>query len=69
LNCSCAATTGRVSEGEDGLEGNGPSVHPRVNHDPWAGPQWATFFSTATNFWPGEVPDPYYGAIFRTTAY
>jgi len=64
---ACVRTTTRVSVGKNGLEGNGASLQPRGNHDAWAGPEWATFFSTATNFWPGSVPDPYYGAIFRTT--
>ncbi len=65
----CTTTSDRVSLGEGGIEGNGPSVQPRGNHDAWAGPEWATFFSTATNFWPGGAPDPYFGAIFRTTTY
>jgi hypothetical protein len=64
---ACVRTTTRVSVGENGLEGNDASLQPRGNHDAWTGPDWATFFSTATNFWPGSVPDPYYGAIFRTT--
>jgi len=66
---TCVTTTTRLSVGENGLEGNGPSVQPRGNYDAWAGPEWATFFSTASNFWPGAVPTPYYGAIFRTTTY
>ena len=66
---TCTVSTDRISVDEDGLQGNGPSVHPRGNHDPWAGPEWATFYSTAPSFWPGSVPDPYYGAIFRTTTY
>jgi hypothetical protein len=66
---SCVTTTTRVSIGADGLQGNGPSIQPRGNYDAWAGPEWATFFSTASNFWPGTVPTPYYGAIFRTSIY
>jgi IPT/TIG domain len=66
---TCDRTTTRVSVGDDGIEGNGASVQPRGNYDPWVGPQWATFYSTATSFWPGDAPDPYYGAIFRTTTY
>ena len=62
---ACVTTTTRVSE--NGVGGNGASLQPRGNHDAWAGPEWATFFSTATNFWPGSVSSPYYGAIFRTT--
>jgi hypothetical protein len=66
---SCVTTTTRVSIGADGLQGNGASVQPRGNYDAWAGPEWATFLSTASNFWPGTVPNPYYGAIFRTSIY
>jgi hypothetical protein len=62
---ACVRTTTLVSD--NGVGGNGASLQPRGNHDAWAGPEWATFFSTATNFWPGSVPSPYYGAIFRTT--
>ena len=64
---TCVTTTTRVSIGTGGLQGNGPSVQPRGNYDAWAGPEWATFFSTASNFWPGTVPTPYFGAIFQTT--
>jgi hypothetical protein len=64
---TCVRTTTRLSVGANGLEGNGASVQPRGNHDAWAGPEWATFFSTASNFWPGTVPTPYFGAIFQTT--
>ena len=64
---TCVRTTTRLSLGADGLEGNGASVQPRGNYDPWVGPAYATFFSTASNFWPGIVPSPYYGAIFMTT--
>jgi len=66
---TCVRTTTRLSEGEQGLQGNGASFAPRGNHDAWAGPEWATFVSNATNFWPGSVPSPYSGAIFRTTTY
>jgi hypothetical protein len=66
---SCDRSTDLISVGEDGLQGNGASTQPRGNHDAWAGPEWATFFSAATNFWPGNVPDPFYGAIYRTTTY
>jgi hypothetical protein len=66
---TCVTTTTRLSVGEGGVEGDGPSVQPRGNYDPWAGPSWATFLSEATNFWPGAVPDPYFGAIFMTTTY
>jgi hypothetical protein len=66
---ACDRTTTRVSVGENGIEGNGASLQPRGNYDPWVGPEWATFYSTATSFWPGGAPDPYYGAIFRTTTY
>ena len=66
---TCVTTTGRLSVGEQGLQGNGASFAPRGNHDAWAGPEWATFVSNATNFWPGSVPTPYSGAIFRTTTY
>ena len=64
---TCVRTTTRLSVGADGLDGNGASVQPRGNHDAWAGPSWATFHSSATNFWPGSVPSPYFGAIFHTT--
>jgi hypothetical protein len=66
---TCVGTTTLLSVGKDGLQGNGASFAPRGNHDPWTGPNWVTFVSDATNFWPGSVPDPYYGAIFRTTTY
>jgi len=66
---TCVRTTTRLSEGEQGLQGNGASFAPRGNHDAWTGPNWATFVSNATNFWPGSVPSPYDGAIFRTTTY
>lgn len=66
---ACVTTTTRLSVGEKGLQGNGDSVVPRGNHDAWAGPEWATFVSEATNFWPGGAPTPYYGAIFRASAY
>lgn len=65
----CVTTTTRVSIGAGGLQGNGPSLQPRGNYDVLTGPEWATFFSTASNFWPGTVPTPYYGAIFRTSIY
>ena len=64
---ACGATTTRLSVGANGIEGNGASVQPRGNHDAWTGPDWVTFVSEATNFWPGTVPSQYYGAIFRTT--
>jgi len=66
---TCDSSTDRISAGEGGLQGNGASAQPRGNHDAWAGPSWATFFSTSSNFWPGNVPDPYYGAIYRTTTH
>lgn len=66
---TCVTTTARLSVGEQGLQGNGPSFAPRGNHDAWTGPNWATFVSNATNLWPGSVPNPYNGAIFRTTTY
>jgi hypothetical protein len=68
---SCVTTTTRVSVGANGLQGSGPSVQPRGNYDAWAGPEWATFFSTASNFWPDTVaiPTPYFGAIVRTSIY
>jgi hypothetical protein len=66
---NCVTTTTRLSVGEQGLQGNGASFAPRGNHDAWTGPDWATFVSNATNFWPGSVPSPYSGAIFRTTTY
>ena len=66
---TCTATSTRLSVGEGGLQGSGPSVQPRGNHDPWVGPSWVTFFSTAPEFWPDVVPTPYYGAIVRTTTY
>jgi len=66
---TCVRTTTRLSEGEQGLQGNGASFAPRGNHDAWTGPNWATFVSNATNFWAGSVPSPYSGAIFRTTTY
>jgi len=66
---TCVRTTTLISAGEGGLPGNGPSTQPRGNHDAWAGPEWATFFSEATTFWTDGVPDPYYGAIFRTTTH
>ncbi|MGE5198193.1 MAG: hypothetical protein ACM3H9_01040, partial [Rhodospirillaceae bacterium] len=66
---TCSRTTALLSVGENGVEGNGPSTQPRGNHDAWAGPEWVTFLSEATNFWPGAVPSPYYGAIFKATTY
>jgi hypothetical protein len=66
---TCDSSADRISAGEGGLQGNGASAQPRGNHDAWAGPTWATFFSTSSNFWPGNVPDPYYGAIYRTTTH
>jgi hypothetical protein len=66
---TCDTTTGRVSVGDEGLQGNGASIAPRGNHDAWVGPEWATFVSAATNFWPGSVPSPYYGAIFSARTY
>jgi hypothetical protein len=66
---TCTATSTRLSVGEGGLQGSGPSVQPRGNHDPWVGPSWVTFYSTAPEFWPDVVPTPYYGAIVRTTTY
>jgi len=66
---SCVTTTARLSVGEQGLQGNDASYAPRGNHDAWTGPNWATFVSYATNFWPGSVPNTYSGAIFRTTTY
>ena len=65
----CVRTTSRLSVDDQGLQGNGASFAPRGDHDAWAGPSWATFVSSATNFWPGSVPSPYSGAIFRTTTY
>jgi hypothetical protein len=62
---TCARTTTRLSVGENGAQGTGASVNPRGNYDAWTGPEWATFYSEATNFWPGGAPSPYYGAIFR----
>jgi len=59
----------RLSVGADGVQGSGASVQPRGNHDPWVGPIAATFFSTSPEFWPGDVPDPYYGAIFKVMTY
>ena len=66
---SCVRTTTRLSVGEQRLQGNGASFAPRGNHDAWTGPDWATFVSNASNFWPGSVPTPFSGAIFRTTTY
>ena len=66
---SCVRTTTRLSVGEQGQQGNGASFAPRGNHEAWVGPEWATFVSNATNFWPGSVPTPFSGAIFRTTTY
>ena len=66
---TCVTTTARLSVGEQGLQGNGASFAPRGNHDAWTGPDWATFVSNATNLWPGSVPNPYNGAIFRTSTY
>ncbi len=66
---SCVTTTTRLSVGEQGLQGNGASFAPRGNHDAWTGPDWATFVSNASNFWPGSIPTPFSGAIFRTTTY
>jgi hypothetical protein len=65
----CVTTTIRLSVGEERLQGNGTSFAPRGNHDAWAGPERTTFVSRATNFWPGSAPDPYDGAIFRTSTY
>ena len=66
---TCDSSADRISAGEGGLQGNGASAQPRGNHDAWAGPTWATFFSTSSNLWPGNVPDPYHGAIYRTTTH
>ena len=66
---TCSATSERLSVGEGGLQGSAASIQPRGNHEAWVGPEWATFFSTAPEFWPGGAPTPFYGAIFRTTTY
>jgi hypothetical protein len=66
---TCVATTELLSVGESGLQGNGASFAPRGNHDAWTGPNWVTFVSNASNFWPGGVPSLYNGAIFRTTTF
>jgi hypothetical protein len=62
----CAETTVRVSLGQGGVQGNGDSYGPRMNHDPW-GANVVTFESDATNLLPGSVPTPYYGSIFKTS--
>jgi len=65
----CVDTTRLLSEGEGGVLGNGANYAPRGNHDAWVGPQYVTFVSDATNFLTGSAPTPYYGSIFKTTAY
>jgi hypothetical protein len=66
---NCIESTNVVSRGEGGIPGNGASHMPRGNYDAWVGPEYVTFVSDATNFLTGSVPTPYYGNIFRTTAY
>lgn len=64
----CVESTVRVSLGQGGVQGNGDSHGPRMNHDPW-GTNIVTFESDATNLLPGSVPTPYYGSIFKTSLY
>ena len=59
----CKATTTRVSVGVGGVQGDGASFAPRLNHDPW-GVWVVTFISDATNLIPGVVTTANYGCIF-----
>lgn len=59
----CKATTTRVSVGVGGVQGDGASFAPRLNHDPW-GVWVVTFISDATNLIPGVVTTANYGVIF-----
>ncbi len=65
----CLEQTSLMSDGEDGVIGNGPSQDPRGNYDAWVGPEYATFVSMATNLLKEPVPTPYYGCILRTSTY
>ena len=59
----CRATTNRASSGVDGVQGDGASFAPRLNHNPW-GVSVVTFTSEAANLKPGVVPTPNSNSIF-----
>jgi len=59
----CSVSTKRVSVGVGGVQGDGASYAPRLNHDPW-GVWLVTFVSDATNLIPGVVTTANYGCIF-----
>jgi hypothetical protein len=59
----CRTSTRRVSVGVGGVQGDGASYAPRLNHDPW-GVWVVTFMSDATNLIPGVVTTANYGCIF-----
>lgn len=60
----CDATTTRLSIGPNGVQPNGASGEPRMNHDPW-GVYVATFTTDATNLESGGVAPPFFGNIYR----
>ena len=61
----CRASTTRASVGVGGVQGDGASYAPRLNHDPW-GVWVVTFMSDATNLIPGVVTTANYGCIFMS---
>jgi hypothetical protein len=65
----CSEQTRLMSDGEGGAIGNGPSTNPRGNYDAWVGPEYVTFFSTATNIVQWPVPSPFFGCIYRSRTY
>ncbi len=65
----CLERTQLMSDGEGGAIGNGPSTNPRGNYDAWVGPEYVTFFSTATNIVQWPVPSPFFGCIYRSRTY
>ena len=70
ISATSASTASTRSPGPwMALVHTGGFVRRAIDPDAWAGPEWATFLSTASNFWPGTVPTPYYGAIFRARVY
>ena len=64
----CVETTKRMSVGEGGTQGNGPSYGARMNHDLY-GADVATYVSEATNLLPGTTPVPYFGCIYLVSLY
>jgi len=64
----CVETTKRLSVGEGGTQGNGPSYGARMNHDLY-GADVATYVSEATNLLPGTTPVPYFGCIYLVSLY